>query len=424
VTQTPAGPAAPPASYSALFRVREYRALVTADVFSLLGDQLAAVAMAVLVYERSHSAFLAALAYTTIFLPWVVGGPWLSALADRLPCRRVLVGVDLIRAALIGAASLPRMPLAAVCALLLASAMLSPPFRSSRAALVPQVLPDDRYPVALSLQDGLTQSSQLIGFVAGGALVSVFSARGALALDALSFIASGLLLLRGLTARPPALPKDRRTSLRAETWEGMRLVVADTRLRRPLQLAMVSAMYIVVAEAIAPSYAASLGGGAATVGLIMGVVAGGSVIGSVVMARFVPPPARQRLLKPICFAGTVPLMMCGLTSNRPASLALLLLVGASAAVQVPANAAFAAAVPAHARARAFGVAMMGLMAAQLVGVVIAGAAAQWIDANLVAAGAGLIGCATLLAVVFEERVGSVAVRTPGRRPAMSATSWS
>ncbi|MDT7536604.1 MAG: hypothetical protein QOI82_189 [Actinomycetota bacterium] len=402
MTQGSDAPAVRTATYTSLLRVREYRALFIADVFSLLGDQLAAVAMAVLVYQRSHSAFLAALAYTTLFLPWVIGGPWLSALADRLPCRRVLVGVDLSRAALIGAAALPKMPLAPLCALLLVSAMLSPPFRSSRAALVPQVLSDDRYSVALSLQDGLHQSSQLIGFVAGGALVALLTARGALAVDALSFVISGMLLLRGITPRPPALARERRTSLRAETWEGLRIVVLDPRLRRPLLLAMVGSMYVVVPEAIAPSYAARLGGGAFTVGLIMGVVACGTLTASVVIARWLGPETRQRLLKPLSFAGTIPLMLTVLTDNRSVCLGLLFLVGTSNAVQVPANAAFAAAVPPQARARAFGVAMMGLMAAQLVGITLAGAAAQWVDADLVLAGAGVVGFAALLAIVFED----------------------
>src|SRR4051794_36148949 len=49
-----------PARYRDVFAVREYRGMFTAELFSLLGDQVAAVAVAVLLYERSGSPLLAA----------------------------------------------------------------------------------------------------------------------------------------------------------------------------------------------------------------------------------------------------------------------------------------------------------------------------------------------------------------------------
>ncbi len=60
--------------------MREYAGVFTAELCSLLGDQVAAVAIAVLLYERSGSPLLAALGYATVYLPWAVGGPLLSVL--------------------------------------------------------------------------------------------------------------------------------------------------------------------------------------------------------------------------------------------------------------------------------------------------------------------------------------------------------
>jgi MFS family permease len=397
-------------SYSSLLRLREYRALFAADVFSQLGDQLAAVALAVLIYERSQSSLLAALGYATAFVPWVIGGPVLAAIADRLPARRVLVTIDLSRAVLIGLAAVPGIPLMVLGVLLLASAMLAPAFRSSRAGLVPLVLSDDRYPLALSLQEALHQSSQLVGFVAGGALVAAMSARGALALDALSFALSALALRRGLAARPAVLRNEQRTSLLRESVEGMRLVARDPRLRRPLTLAVVGMMYVIVPEAIAPAYATRLGGGAVTVGLIMAAVACGCLVGSVVMARLVRPVTRQRLLRPMAFAGTLPLLATLLDPGLKTCLVLFVLAGAGQCFQVPANTAFAAAVPDQLRARAFGVAMSSLMAGQLVGIVAAGAAAQLVAPQVVVSGAGLVGMLllTFTATSYELPAASTA----------------
>jgi hypothetical protein len=52
-------------------RVREFRWLWLADVQSLLGDQLARVALSVLVYERTGSSLLTAGIYALTFIrPW------------------------------------------------------------------------------------------------------------------------------------------------------------------------------------------------------------------------------------------------------------------------------------------------------------------------------------------------------------------
>ena len=55
-------------------------------MLSHVGDQFAQVAIAILVYGRTHSAFLTALAYALTYLPPIAGGPLLSGLADLFPC--------------------------------------------------------------------------------------------------------------------------------------------------------------------------------------------------------------------------------------------------------------------------------------------------------------------------------------------------
>src|SRR2546423_11376775 len=107
--------------------VREFRALWAAELFSVLGDQLARVALALLVYQRTSSAALTALTYALTFAPAVLGGALLSGLADRYPRRLVLVTTDLIRAALAGALALPRPPLPALWVPVRGLSMAGPP---------------------------------------------------------------------------------------------------------------------------------------------------------------------------------------------------------------------------------------------------------------------------------------------------------
>lgn len=408
-----------PATYREVFRLREYRALFAADATSLLGDQVAAVALAVLLYQRSGSPLVASLGYATAFLPWVIGGPVLSALADRMPPRRVVVGADLARAALIGLAAIPGLPLALIGLLVLSAALLAPPFEASMSALYPQVLEGDRYPVGISIKDVVYQSAQLAGFVAGGALVALIGSHGALAVDAASFAVSALLLRTGLQHRPAPTDRSGRTHLLRETWEGVRLVAGDRRLYGPLLLGVLGASYVIVPEAIAPAYAHSLGGGARTVGLVMASVAAGSVVGGLLLARLVGSARRRRLMWPMALFGTGPLMLVALQPPLPVALGLLAVAGAASAFQVAANTAFAQAAPAQARSRVFGVAMTGMWVGQGVTIVLAGAAAQLAPAHLVIAGAGLAG---MVAVSLLRPTLSTAAHRADRRDRVAAVT--
>ena len=76
------------ASYREVFAIREFRGLWAAQVLSYGGDQFAQVAIAILVYHQTHSPFLTALAYAFTYPP-IIGGPFLSGLADFIPRRQV-----------------------------------------------------------------------------------------------------------------------------------------------------------------------------------------------------------------------------------------------------------------------------------------------------------------------------------------------
>src|SRR5690349_7781515 len=104
-------------SFREVLGIREFRALWAAELLSVLGDQLARVALAVLVFQRTSSAALTALTYALTFAPAVLGGALLSGLADRYPRRFVLVTTDVARALLAGAMAIPVLPLPVLCAL-------------------------------------------------------------------------------------------------------------------------------------------------------------------------------------------------------------------------------------------------------------------------------------------------------------------
>src|SRR4051794_28884142 len=188
----------------------EYRAMVIAQALSLVGDQLARIAVALLIFSQSRSPLLTALAYGVTYLPWLVGGPWLSVYADRLPRRRVMVACDLVRAATVLLITIPHIPLALALLVVCLVSLLEPPFMASRAALIADIVPtSDHYATAAAVSATVNQLGQVIGFGIGGAVVAAISPRGAIVVDSATFVASAVVLLRFVTARPTATDPDK-----------------------------------------------------------------------------------------------------------------------------------------------------------------------------------------------------------------------
>ncbi len=65
----------------------EFRAVVAAEVLSVLGDQFSKMALTVTVFDRTGSAALGGLAYGLTFFPPLLTGTTLGWIADRYPRR-------------------------------------------------------------------------------------------------------------------------------------------------------------------------------------------------------------------------------------------------------------------------------------------------------------------------------------------------
>src|SRR5260370_39431224 len=100
------------ATFRDVFAIGEFRALWAAQVLSVVGDQLARVALTLLVFDTTKSAFLAAVTFVASVVPVFFGGIVLAGLADRFPRRRVMIVCDVARCALVVAMIAPRLPLA------------------------------------------------------------------------------------------------------------------------------------------------------------------------------------------------------------------------------------------------------------------------------------------------------------------------
>ncbi|WP_067460688.1 MFS transporter [Actinomadura macra] len=397
------------ATYREVFAVGEFRALWLAQALSFVGDQLAQVALAVLVYEHTNSALLTALTYALTYLPPIVGGPVLSGLADLFPRRTVMVVCDVVRAGLVACMALMAMPFWALCAFVFVTVLLGAPFTAARAAVMPDVLEGDRYVAGSAINNITHQAAQMLGFLAGGATVAVIGTYGALALDAATFGLSAVVLVGGLRRRPAPRQRERESlRLWRGTRDGVRLVFGDPALRSLVLFAWLCA-FTVVPEGLAAPYAATFGDGAITVGLLMSAMPMGMVAGAFLFSRFVRPTNRLRVMGWMSILACLPLIGAGTYPPLWGVVLLWALSGMGSAYQLAANAAFVASVPTSGRGQAFGLAQSGILAVQGLGILAAGAAAQVLGPETVVALSGVLGlsAAAMLTLTWNQVRGGV-----------------
>lgn len=400
------------------FGVREFRVLWTANLASLVGDQLARVALSVLVFERTGSAAATAATYALTMLPALVSGFLLSWVADRFPRRTVMVVCDLLRAALLGLMAVPGVPLPWVAALLVAAQFAEAPFSSAQGAVLPDML-GVRYEAGQAIQLITQQTCLVLGFATGGLVVTAVGTSGALAVDAVTFAASAVLLRWGVAAYPVSQATAPSTGALAARWwvqvrVGAVLVFADRRLRTLMWLGWL-ATFTVVPEGLAAPFAAQSGAGVGSVGLVLAAEPVGAVAGAVLL-RFVPRVWRIRLLGVLAVGTSLPLLGYAGTPSLPWALPLLAVSGVFSAYQVTAGATFVQLVPASQRGQALGFARAGLVTTQGIGVVAGGLLAQWTGAASTAiVWAGAAGTCVALAAAAawsRARPGEVAAALP------------
>jgi MFS family permease len=373
-----------------VFRVGEFRALWASQSLSEAGDRLALVALTLLVYDRTRSPLLSALAYGASYVPWMIGGPVLSGLGDRLPRRQVMVACDLIRALLVTVMLLPGIPVGGLVGMLYATTMAQAPFEAARSAILPDLFKGERYALAAAVMQTSFRVAMVAGAAAAGVTVAFIGTRPALGVDAATFVASAALVRFGTRTRPAAAGTGGgRAGALEGLGEGARLVLGDKAIRTLMMLGWLISLYS-IPEGIAAPYVARLGGGPAAAGLVIASGQAGAVLAAPVFARTIGPLTRLRWMGPMAVCTCAVLLLTVFRPGLAVSMAIFALSGTFAIYQITANTAFVDWVPDSRRAQAFGLASTGTVASQGTALMLAGAAAQvFAPATIIAVGGGL-----------------------------------
>ena len=394
------------ATFRDVFAVREFRALWASQILSEGGDRLALVALTLLIYDKTGSPLLSAMAYAAGYVPWLIGGLTFAGLGDRLPRREVMVACDVIRALVVAAMLIPRTPEAGLIGLLYLTTLAQAPFEAARSAILPDILRGERYALAAAVMQTSFRVAFVAGAAAGGVVVALIGSRPALGVDAATFAASAMLVRFGTRARPATVEPGRGPL--GQLGEGVRLLLGDKRIRTLMMLGWLIALYS-IPEGIAAPYAARLSGGPVAAGLVIASGQVGAVLVTPIFTRNIGPLTRLRWMGPMAVCSCAVLLLTAFCPGLAVSMAIFALSGTFAIYQIAANTAFVQWVPNERRAQAFGLANMWTVVSQGAALMGAAAAAEVIPPSTVIALGGGLGALTAWGLALRWRHMSPAV---------------
>ena len=272
-----------------LYRNAGFLLLWAGQFVSQMGDRLAALAFPWLVYSSTGSALGTGAVFALYTLPYVLFGAFAGVAVDRLDKRRLMVAVDLIRAALVFAVPLvATRSLPAVYVLSFAMATAGVFFEPAKLAILPEIVTPGRLLRANSLFSTSENLTEILGWAVAGLLLASVSTSVAFRLDAVTFAVSAAALLLMRYRAPLRAAADHTVSaFLAELRDGFRFLARDRGLRANTVMVVVCVAGLGAAYPLTFLFAIDvLDGGAGAFGALEAAVGAGFLAGSLALVAF------------------------------------------------------------------------------------------------------------------------------------------
>lgn len=358
------------------------------EIVSGVGDGVFWVGLLALLAERDVGAGGFALAAVVRLAPRALISVPAGALADRIDRRRLLVGLDLVRAitmlALAVMAALDA-PTTGLLATVLLSYALAAPYRPALTAALPFIAGERRLSTANALIGTVRQVMTFVGPLCGALLIVWIPVEVTFVVDAVTFGIAAVLVgsISELAATSPARQRSRRVHDRRRArsaWHEAR------RTHGVVVIAMfVFVMYLVRgAELVLYVLAAGelLGLGPSGIGLLTGAVGFGAVAALPAMARLADSPRTDLLIGGSLVATAVSLAVVGSSDRIGPSIVALSAIGAAlVAFEVVSVVLLQRAARTEVLGSVFGIVGAASNAGKLLGAVAAPALAAWIGVS-------------------------------------------
>ena len=362
--------------------------LLAGHAVSMTGNVLTLIALPLYVLTTTGSAALTGVTGFFATLPVVVGGTFGGVLVDRIGYRRASVLADLVSGATIAVVPLldltAGLPFPVLLALVFLSGLLDTPGQTARSALLPDVAAAAEVPLerAVAWLEATERGARMLGAPLAGFAVALLGPLTVLALDALSFAVSALLVARLVPRALARLADEQRATPQGywrELGDGLRFTVREPLLRAVVVLVLVTNLLDAAKTSVLlPVFASRELGGGAAFGLLVGVLAGGALVGNLLFsAGGHRLPRRPVFVVAFALAGGPPFLAMAAGLPMAALVGVVAVSGLCAgAINPIIGAVKLERVPPGMRARVFGLVGAGCWAAMPLGALGAGLAVE------------------------------------------------
>ena len=310
------------------FRFPAFRAIWTANLVSNFGSMIQSVGAAWLMTDLTTSHQLVALVQASTTIPFMVLAVFAGAIADNYDRRRVMLaaqaGMLVVSATLavltllgqIGPLSLLACTLAVGCG----TALNGPAWQAS---VRMQVGPAD-LPQAISLNTIAFNLARSVGPALGGLLISLTGPEVGFTLNAFSYLALIIVLLRW---RPEHPPRQRQPML-ASTMTGLRFCAGSDPVRRVLLRGLLFGFGAAGVQGLLPLLVRhQLRGGEVQYGMVLGAFGIGSILTALWVAQARRRWGSETVVTVASLAFAVAVVPLAFTQSLAVALACLLVAG-------------------------------------------------------------------------------------------------
>lgn len=359
--------------------------------------------MAVMVYQITGSMLQMGVMLGTVLLPAALFGLPAGALVDRFDRRRVMIAADVLRGLAVLAIPLAvKQGIWYAYALAFIASTISLFFTPAKRALIPDLVPSRDLMASNSLDNASEAVAELAGLALGGVVVASIGFTWAFVMDGITFFFSAICILAVRYRQPARLAREAEGSVFAEIFEGLRSIGRHKVLRALSEVYVFAAMLGQAVIALCYSLALErYDAGAEGLAMLDAAITIGILAGAVMVGRGGMTRPGMKFLTGIGFFG-VSIALVGFSSNMWFAMAFLVLAGiANMYFFIPATTLYQTHAEESVRGRVLAASTTISRIAMVLGIVLAGAAAERMPISWLAALIGVF--AVVLALVGLTR---------------------
>lgn len=362
--------------YRSALRSRDLRRLLTSQIVSATGSWAYAVALAVFLFDETHSTSWVAIGALARFVPSLIFSAYGGVIAERFERIRLMIVLNV--AALVLQAGLAlaiwrHAPVGVAVVLAGLTAILLTAYNPAVPAVIPQVTDEDDLAAANALSGVVDNLVVVLGPAVGAGLVAAGGPSLAVVVNAASFgVAAVIVYTMGVRSHPSDVTEGGRVGPLRQMAEGFRAVTSTTTVAIFVTFSVLASfVYGTDTVLFAPISTVQLHSGSSGYGYLLAGLGVGGVLGAGVVNRL----ARNPRLAPAIIGGMaiycLPTALLVVVHSPGVAFALQVVRGAGTlVVDTLAITALQRSVPREMVARVFGVFFALVLAAISIGAVI------------------------------------------------------